>query len=549
MKQRKDDITRRTSLSVLARAGAAALFVPAWNETIEAQTTTTCVPATPTVTEGPYWVDEKLFRSDIRTDPGTGVAREGVPLTLTIRVQKLGSGGCTPLVGGYVDIWHCDAKGLYSDEPTYNPGGGVGPVNTSGQKFLRGYQITDENGQVTFTTIYPGWYTGRTIHIHFRVRTYSGESVIGNFVSQIFFDDTINDLVLAQPAYARTTPRNTTNASDMIFRVANQERMLAATTGSVAAGYTSTITVGVTLNVAAAARPSLASGGVANAVSGAAGVTPGSWVSLYGTNFTTAVRAVSSSEISNNTLPTTLGGVSVQINGKPAYIQYVSPTQINVLAPDDTNTGSVQISVTNASGTSNTVTATMQPVQPGISAAGGHVRAVRYPDGAVINGTGAAEAGYTTTAAIGQGDIMALFGTGFGSVNAAPATGTVFTGAYETNSPVTVTIGGVSADALWAGLVGPGLYQINVRVPAALSDGEHAVIASVSGLSTQSGTRVRVLASARLPTAAAAVRFSPATSLRRMFDAAGLLSSAPAVVTCSADAERSASAGYIVQLV
>src|SRR5690242_20543634 len=144
-------IDRRTTLKALMRAGAAAFFIPAWNEAVEGQITTTCVQTTPTVTEGPYWVDEKLFRSDIRTDPNTGVARAGVPLTLTIYVQNLSSTtSCAPLVGAYVDIWHCDAKGIYSDEPTYNPGGGTGNVNTSGQKFLRGYQITDDSGKVTF---------------------------------------------------------------------------------------------------------------------------------------------------------------------------------------------------------------------------------------------------------------------------------------------------------------------------------------------------------------------------------------------------------------
>src|SRR5438094_2949876 len=122
----KPGITRRSTLSKLAGAGAAAWFIPAWNETAEAADAITCVAATPTVTEGPYWVDEKLFRSDIRTDPTTGVARAGIPLTLTVIVQNLGSSACAPLVGAYIDIWHCDAKGIYSDESTYNPGGGTG---------------------------------------------------------------------------------------------------------------------------------------------------------------------------------------------------------------------------------------------------------------------------------------------------------------------------------------------------------------------------------------------------------------------------------------
>src|ERR1700755_1295187 len=142
-----EQLDRRNTLKLLGGAGLAALFIPAWNETLEAADTITCVPSTPTVTEGPYWVDEKLFRSDIRTDPTTGLARAGIPLALTINVQNDSSTSCAPLTGAYVDIWHCDAKGIYSDESTYNPGGGTGTVNTTGQKFLRGYQITDTNGQ------------------------------------------------------------------------------------------------------------------------------------------------------------------------------------------------------------------------------------------------------------------------------------------------------------------------------------------------------------------------------------------------------------------
>src|SRR5262249_5768498 len=93
-----------------------------------------CAPATPTVTEGPYWVDEKLLRSDIRTDPATGIARPGITLALSIAVQNISNGSCAAVAGALVDIWHCDAGGAYSDEA----------VNaTAGQKFLRGYQVTD----------------------------------------------------------------------------------------------------------------------------------------------------------------------------------------------------------------------------------------------------------------------------------------------------------------------------------------------------------------------------------------------------------------------
>ena len=358
-------------------------------------------------------------------------------------------------------------------------------VNTSGQKFLRGYQITDENGQVKFTTIYPGWYAGRTIHIHLRVRTYSGSTVLGNFVTQIFFEEPVNNTVLATSNYSRSSARDTTNASDMVYRVANQERMLATTSGDTTSGYQATITVGASLPAAATTAPAITSGGVTNAVSGAAGVAPGAWISIYGTNFATATRSLASSDLTNNVIPTLLSGVSVQINGKAAYVQYVSPTQINVLSPADTSTGSVAVIVTNSAGTSNTVTTTMQSVLPGLSVVTNYVRAVRYPDGAIINGTGAAETGYTTAAAAKPGDTIALYGTGFGPTNSTITPGTVFSGAYPTMNTVTVTIGGMPAQVLWAGIIGPGLYQINVTVPN-VSSGDQAVIATVAGASTQS---------------------------------------------------------------
>jgi protocatechuate 3,4-dioxygenase beta subunit len=204
-------LDRRRALALCGGVGAAVLLGGSVGtpETVEAAS---CVLAAPAVTEGPYWVEEKLFRSDIRTDPTTGVARPGIRLTLTISLQNLSSGSCVPLAGAWVDVWHCDALGIYSDEPAYNPGGGTGTVVTKGQKFLRGYQISDDNGQVAFTTIYPGWYTGRTVHIHVRVRTYSGTTKLDEWVTQIFFSESDNNVVLAQAPYnTRTSARDTSN--------------------------------------------------------------------------------------------------------------------------------------------------------------------------------------------------------------------------------------------------------------------------------------------------------------------------------------------------
>jgi len=111
---------------------------------------------------------------------------------------------CAPAAGVQVDVWQCDAGGVYSDDPgTGSPGG----------RFLRGYQIADANGAVQFTTIYPGWYPGRTVHVHYRVRA-AGDV---DFASQVYFDDAITDDVLKTSAYAARGPRDTTNADDAIF--------------------------------------------------------------------------------------------------------------------------------------------------------------------------------------------------------------------------------------------------------------------------------------------------------------------------------------------
>ena len=271
--------------------------------------------------------------------------------------------------------------------------------------------------------------------------------------------------------------------------------MLASVTGSVGAGYAATITMGVSLAAPAAAAPLITAGGVGNAFSGAPGVSPNSWISIYGSDLSSTTRTLANSDLVGGAIPQSVGGASVQINGKAAYVADVSPGQINVLAP---SAGSVAVSVTNAAGTSNSVTTTMSDVLPGLAALSNYVRAVRYPDGAIVNGTGNAESGFTTTAAVAPAMCWLLFGTGFGPTDTSPAPGVVFTGAYPTTNRVTVTIGGVSAEVLWAGLSAAGLDQINVVVPPALGDGDHPVIAAVAGSSSQSAALLKVAAGSTL---------------------------------------------------
>jgi protocatechuate 3,4-dioxygenase beta subunit len=189
----------------------------------------------PEQTEGPYFVDERLNRSDIRSDPGTAAVKEGVQLALTFVVQRSQGGSCVPLAGALVDVWQCDALGVYSDvsDPSFN---------TVGQRFLRGYQVTDVNGAASFTTIYPGWYQGRTVHMHFKVRT-DPESATGfEFTSQLYFDDALTDVVHAQQPYAAKGPRTLRNDADGIYR--NGGDQLRLTPGDDGAGgYAATFAI------------------------------------------------------------------------------------------------------------------------------------------------------------------------------------------------------------------------------------------------------------------------------------------------------------------
>lgn len=198
-------------------------------------TTTGCV-VRPEMTEGPYFVDGQLDRSDLRSDPTTGTSRSGVPLTLALNILQIANNACTPLSGAIVDIWHCDAEGIYSD---------VEAQNTSGQKFLRGFQTSDANGKVAFTTIFPGWYTGRTVHIHVKIRTDASDSAY-EFTSQFYVDDSISDTIFALQGYRENGTRDTTNATDMHYANGGDQMLLPLTT--IEEGYAATFDIALDLS-------------------------------------------------------------------------------------------------------------------------------------------------------------------------------------------------------------------------------------------------------------------------------------------------------------
>lgn len=198
-----------TSSSTAAASGDAAAL-------LEAAGSCAVVPE---LTEGPYYIDADAVRSDIRED------REGTPLRVAIRVRDYP--GCTPVANAVVDVWHCDAGGLYS---------GYGSEGTAGERFLRGIQVTDGSGRVEFDTLYPGFYRGRTIHVHFKIHLDERTAV----TSQLFFPEEVNDRVMATSPYDQAGPRDTRNSTDSIFSSATVLDVVAD-----GGGYASTLVIGV----------------------------------------------------------------------------------------------------------------------------------------------------------------------------------------------------------------------------------------------------------------------------------------------------------------
>jgi protocatechuate 3,4-dioxygenase beta subunit len=229
-------LSRREALAFLGATGAL-LFLGCSDSSATSSdtgdTSSSCV-VRPELTEGPYYVDEELLRSDIRSDPSDGTIRPGALLALTFNVSSAASNACSPLAGAIVDVWHCDALGVYSDvsDPSFN---------TSGKKFLRGYQVTGSDGVARFTTIYPGWYQGRAVHIHFKIRSAASAASAYEFTSQLFFDDSLTDQVHATEPYASKGQRTLRNSGDGIYNGGGSQLVLDVT--GTADGYAATFNI------------------------------------------------------------------------------------------------------------------------------------------------------------------------------------------------------------------------------------------------------------------------------------------------------------------
>jgi uncharacterized protein (TIGR03437 family) len=237
--------------------------------------------------------------------------------------------------------------------------------------------------------------------------------------------------------------------------------------------------------------PSITQGGVVPVYGSTSIVQPGSWVSVYGSNLASGTFTW------NGDFPTSLAGTSVMIDNKPAYLWFVSPTQINLQVPDDPNTGMVSVVVTTPSGVAASST-TLSQFSPCFSLLGDgkHVAAeIATPNGTGAYGSydlvGPSNTFSFNTRPVRAGETLILYGVGFGPTIPGVPAGRPFYSAAPTSSPVTVNIGGVNATVAFAGAVGAGLYQINVTVPVVPS-GDQPVQATVNGIQTPTGPVVSV---------------------------------------------------------
>jgi uncharacterized protein (TIGR03437 family) len=238
--------------------------------------------------------------------------------------------------------------------------------------------------------------------------------------------------------------------------------------------------------VTSLSSPSITPGGIVPIDGAVATIQAGEWVSIYGANLAGSTASW------NGDFPISLAGTSVTVNGKSAYLSFVSPGQINFQAPNDSATGVVLVGVTTGSG--STVSAvTLAPFAPSFllldakRVAGIIVRANgsgAYGGGAYdIIGPSGTSLGYPTVAAK-AGDTIELYGTGFGPTNPSVPAGAVFSGAAPAINPVTLLINGVSVTPAFAGLSGAGLYQLNLTVPSGLGTGDVSLVAAVGGAHT-----------------------------------------------------------------
>ena len=245
----------------------------------------------------------------------------------------------------------------------------------------------------------------------------------------------------------------------------------------------------VTLSASGGPKPAISQNGVVNGASFQAGIAQNTWVTIRGTNLATNTRTWEGKDFDGNKLPTALDGTSVKINGKDAFVYFISPTQVNVLAPVEAGTGPMQVQLSLNGTASDPQTAQMQAFSPAFFIFQNDYIASTHVDGKFLGPT-TLFAGLTTPAK--PGETIILYGTGFGPTMPPIPNGTILAQTSPVTNMPTIRIGNVAAEVAFAGQSATGLYQFNVKVPDSAPNGDVAVVATVGGVSSPASSKIAI---------------------------------------------------------